>query len=550
MPSFLQQQAESYPDNTFLIHGDTDEHISFREMNERANAIGNSLRDLGLETGEKVSLLCSIPPRAFELMFGITKAGGVASPINYEYFGRELSYQINDTNPEFLFVENKYGQRLGDIRNDLDDLPVLIAIESTEESEQFHDDFEVIDFPELLDGAESSAPDTDISWHDEALILYTSGTTGDPKGVVISHRMVLSNQTYPMGDLLEEEDVYHNPLPTYHFGGVGPVWAMLHCGGTCVLWDRFSTKGFWDRVEQYGVTACVFLSVMIDWIYNQPEQPDDAENPIKYAALQPLPDFWQDLANRFGFDIINAAFAQTETGNPLWGLIHAAQGENGTPEEYITGAHPAEIIEQAEAWGVPVVNEPPADKWMGQTKAGAFEVAILDEHDEKLPPGESGQMAIRPTMPSLIMERYYNSPRQTMEANRNYWFHTGDIARRDEDGHYYFVDRQGNIIRRRGENISPQQLEVPLRELDEVDQVAVFDVPAAEGGEDEVAVVVQPHEGESITKDRIREYLAGELPEYMHPKYVDIWEQLPLTPTKKVQVGETKDQFMTNHDDF
>jgi crotonobetaine/carnitine-CoA ligase len=214
LPTFLSERAAEYGDNTWIVHGDTGEELTYRETNERANAMGNSFHEMGLEVGDKVSILCSQPPRVFESIFGITKAGGVASPINYEYFGRELSYQINDTNPEYLVVDDRYAERLNDIAADIRDPPKLIRLRTDDESVPFSDDFGVTAYEDLRTGDRTRPPDVDLSWNDDGIILYTSGTTGDPKGAVISHRMMLANQTYPTAAMMNEEDVYSNPLPT------------------------------------------------------------------------------------------------------------------------------------------------------------------------------------------------------------------------------------------------------------------------------------------------------------------------------------------------
>jgi crotonobetaine/carnitine-CoA ligase len=549
LPTFLSERAAEYGDNTWIVHGDTGEELTYRETNERANAMGNSFHEMGLEVGDKVSILCSQPPRVFESIFGITKAGGVASPINYEYFGRELSYQINDTNPEYLVVDDRYAERLNDIAADIRDPPKLIRLRTDDESVPFSDDFGVTAYEDLRTGDRTRPPDVDLSWNDDGIILYTSGTTGDPKGAVISHRMMLANQTYPTAAMMNEEDVYSNPLPTYHMGGFVPVVACLHGGGKCVLWNDFSPNEFWERVQTYEVTFTLILSVMLDWLWDQPEQPDDHKNPLKFASLQPIPDFYQGFAERFSIDILYAGFGQTESGSTLWGLLHAADGDKGTPDSHLRGVPPEEMIETARRWGVEVKSELPGDMWLGQPEA-AYEATILDENDEELPPNETGELAIRSKLPSMMFDRYFRKPQKTAEAFDNFWFHTGDLARRDEEGNLFFVDRKSNIMRRRGENISPAQLEEPLQEFEAVDQVAVFPVPAEEGGEDEVTVVVQPYEGGSISESEIEDHLSENLPDYMQPKYIEVWEQIPLTPTNKVQIGETKDQFMGSHPDF
>lgn len=547
VPTILSEKASDHGDNSFLIYGETGEEISFKEMNKKSNIIGNSLREIGLEKGDKVSILCKTPPRVFETLFGVVKGGGVFSPINYEYFGRELIYNIKDTNPKFLIAEDIFVERLNKILPELDDLPHIILMETGHSDGELDGSFQSTYYKTLLKGNES-VPAVNIDWSDEAFIKYTSGTTGDPKGCVISHRMALANWTYPLAQLFTEEDVWHNMLPTYHFGGLVPAFVAMVSGGKSTLWDRFSPDEFWDRVDEYDATMALILSVMIDWLQDQPEREDDWENTLKMARLQPLPDDHQEFAERFGIDFLYQGFAQTETGLPLTGYIHAAKNEKGTPESLIRGLTPEEFIKRANEYNIPVVEQVPGESWIGQPYN--VEATILNEKDEIVPPGESGHFAIRPNRPSMILDGYFGKPEATVDAMSNFWFHTGDIATRDENGNFFFIDRDRNIIRRRGENISPVQIERPLRDLKGIDQIAVFPVPAQEGGEDEPVVVIQPESGATITEDQIQDHLEGELPEYLHPKYIDFWEELPLTPTNKVQVGEIMKEFKEEHPEF
>jgi crotonobetaine/carnitine-CoA ligase len=335
MNNVLENRARELSSRTYINYGPEDRAVSFDEMNEAANAIGQGLVDLGVERADKVSVLLRHPLETLFAMFGIHKAGGVYSPINFEYKGAALSYQLNDTTPKVLFVEDQYISRLNTIKNDLDRLPYVVVFKTDTETASLDEAFERTSLATLRDSP-SNKPEVEVSWHNEASIVYTSGTTGKPKGVVLPHRWIFANYTLFFGQVLNEDDVVHTSLPLYHVGGVyADVVAALVSGSSVALWDQFSPNEFWDRIEMYGATKTILLSVMVPWLAQQSESPDDPRNPLKMVHMQPLPDSYDELAERFGLDIVTAGFGQTEAGVPLVGVIHA--NPDGTPEEVLKG---------------------------------------------------------------------------------------------------------------------------------------------------------------------------------------------------------------------
>jgi len=312
------------------------------------------------------------------------------------------------------------------------------------------------------------------------------------------------------------------------------VGSALVSGSSVGLWDRFSPEEFWDRIEKYGATKTTLLSVMIPWLMDQPERDDDHRNPLKLVHMQPLPEQYDEIAARFGFDFVTAGFGQTESGNPLAGMIHANSGDGGTPADLLAGKTPDEIVAIADQQGIPVVDEITEERYMGKP-VSFMEAAILDEQDERLPPGEVGELAVRPKQPGLLMTEYYGKPQKTVDAYQNLWFHTGDAAYRDDEGNYYFVDRIGDVIRRRGENISSIQVQDVITAHESVAQAAVFPVTATEGGEDEIGAAVEPVEQSSFSEDHLQAYLTDQLPDFMHPDHLLVVEQIPTTETNKME---------------
>ena len=540
MNSVLENRASQLGEKPFIRYGSEERDVSFAELNETANAIGNSLLELGIGRQTKVAVMMRDPLRTLFGMFGIHKAGGVYCPINFEYKGNALLYQINDTSPSVLIVEDRYLGRLNEVSDELETLPHVVVYETDAESDELDAAFERSSFQAMVEN-DTTAPDVTATWSDEASVVYTSGTTGKPKGVVLPHRWIFANYTKTTGRLLGTEDVVHTALPLYHVGGVyADITSALITGASVGLWDRFSPNDFWDRIEKYGATRVVLLSVMIPWLMKQPERDDDHRNTLKLVHMQPLPENYDEIAERFGFDFVTAGFGQTESGGPLSGIVHTAKGDEGTPADLLRGTPPEEIYERAEQLGVPVVDEVPGERYMGQPSSDTIEAAILNEQDERLPPGEVGELAFRPKLPGLLMKEYYGKPEKTVEAFRNLWFHTGDAAYRDEAGNYYFVDRMGDVIRRRGENISSIQIQDVVNSHEAVAQAAVVPVPAEEGGEDEIGAAVEPVEGETVTESMLRDHLGERLPEFMHPDHVVVVDEMPTTETNKMEKYEVR----------
>lgn len=540
MNSVLENRARELGSQTYINYGPEDRAVSFSEMNETANAIGQGLVDLGVERADNVSVMLRHPLETLFAMFGIHKAGGVYSPINFEYKGNALSYQLNDTEPAVLFIEDQYISRLNAVINDLDRLPHIVVFKTDTETESLDEAFEHTSLASLREFP-SDKPDVEASWYDEASIVYTSGTTGKPKGVVLPHRWILANYTLFFGQILNEDDVVHTSLPLYHVGGVyADVVAALVSGASVGLWDRFSPNEFWDRIEMYGATKTILLSVMMPWLTKPSESPDDHRNPLKMVYMQPLPDNYDELAERFGFDIVAAGFGQTEAGNPLSGVIHANPG--GTPDDFLEGMRPDEIIASAEGLGVPVVDNIEKDRYMGQP-TDFMEAAILDGNDERVPTGATGELAFRPKRAGIILKEYYNKPEKTLDAFSDLWFHTGDAAHRDEDGNFYYVDRIGDVIRRRGENISSMQIQDALNAHDSVSQAAVFAIPAEEGGEDLVGAAVESPDTEKFSESALDEYLDDALPSFMHPDRLTVVDEIPTTETNKIEKYKLRDQL-------
>lgn len=345
---------------------------------------------------------------------------------------------------------------------------------------------------------------------------------------------------------MSSKDVIYNDLPLYHVGGAFfNIAKAAYEGCTVALWDKFSPNQFWSRIEKSGATMVTLLDVMIPWLMNATPSEKDRNNTLNKVHMQPLPKYHNEIAKRFGFDIVTAGFGQTESGNPMSSIILETDEGEGTPPTLYRGLSRKEIIEQCIRNNIPIVygDQDLKKGFMGSPRA-YFEITILDADDLEVPIGQVGQLALRPRLPHLILSEYLNKPESTVKSFRNLWFHTGDAAYLGEDGNYYFVDRLGGVIRCRGEKISSYQLEDIINGHPDIELTAAFPVPAEIGDEDDVAIYVVKRTDSALNEEELSNWVKDKLPKYMWPKYIRFAYELPKTPTNKIEKYKLRQELM------
>ncbi len=547
----LEEEAEKNSHKLLLYYGEEDRHLTYGEFNRLVNRVGRNLSTLGVNKGDRLSLFLRNPLTTALAMFGIWKIGAIFSPINFNYKGRLLSYQINDTAPKLLITEQSLLSVLNGIASQLPDLDVILHQpghgdhDYSAEAAGVRPDkkFRFSPFGDLLSGDDSN-PGVAVEYYDIANIIYTSGTTGAAKGVVQSHRW-MSQYTFNGRKFLRPDDVIYNDLPLYHVGGavsnlVRGVWS----GCAVAMWDKFSPRDFWRRIHQSGASRATLLDVMIPWLMNSPETDRDRLNPLKFVHMQPLPQYHNRVAKRFGIDFVSGGYGQTEAGGGFLGIIDELEEGEGTPSELFKGYSREEIKAIARKWGFPVVFGKEAIKKGFMGKSVTLEPAVLNERDEELGPGQYGQLAFRNKVAFSMFNGYFNKPEATLEVFRNLWFHTGDAVFKDEDEIYYFVDRMGGFIRTRGENISSYQIEDFLNSHPRIEVCAAFPIPAEEGDEDDIVVYAVLKPGENLTEEDLRRWMGTEMPRFMWPKHIRFIGDLPKTPTHKVEKYKLKEKIL------
>jgi crotonobetaine/carnitine-CoA ligase len=537
----LRRWARTTGDRTFLYYGEDDVSFTYAEFDHLTDAFAGNLAGWGVAKGDRVSVFSLNPMITALVMVGCWKAGAVYAPVNFSYTGRLLSYQLDDTRPVLVVTDPALLTALNAVVDVLED-PPAVAVYTPPPTAHDHDPDPVTPHAALRPVAwadlvsDADAPPVTVAFDDPANIVYTSGTTGPSKGVLQPYRW-MAQYTWWLRLPLSEVDVVYNDLPMYHVGGaLANFGRALWQGSEVAMWNRFSPTAFWERIASRGATAAILLDVMIPWLSKAPNSADDRRNTLNKAHMQPLPLQHTEFARRFGIDHVTAGFGQTEAGGPLCVLIEETAPGEGTPADLYRGHSHEQMVAVAEAKGVPVVRaEQARRKGLMGRPSPFFEVTVRDERDQERGPEEPGHLAVRPKLPGLLPESYLNKPEATVAATRNLWFHTGDAALVGEDGMFYFVDRLGDRIRVRGENLSSFQVEDMLNQHPGVQMSAAFPIPGAEGDEDDIVAYVVPTEAAALTIDEVTAFAVETMPKYMRPRHVRIVDDIPRTPTNKVE---------------
>jgi carnitine-CoA ligase len=513
----LRHRAETHPDNVYLDVPDHGVAFTFAETLAEAEAIGRGFLDRGGEKGDTVLMMAPNRAELILAWYGAALAGMVEVPINTAYAGAFLEHQVRTTAPRFAVIQADYAERFVAGDTAAYDSIERFFLFGTPEEQRAGIEALAAGGREGSPYEELPRPDSTTEFpvvdrRDSGAIFFTSGTTGLSKGVNMSHSQLcfVSQQLIALVRLTDQ-DTHMSVGPLFHgnaqFLAASPD---LIAGARYVLREKYSASRWIDQIRDCGATVTNFIGVMMDWTYQQPERPDDADNQLRCIYTVPTPEaILPDFSRRFGVDDFVEQYGMTEISLPVM-----------TP-----------------------YGEPRPSGAAGLLADEFFEAKIVDpDTDEEVPNGTVGEFVIRPKEPWIMLTDYYNMPDRTGESTRNMWFHTGDGLKRDADGWFYFVDRLKDAIRRRGENISSFEVEQAVMSHPKVlDCAAVAAPAAAQAGEDEVAIFFVLEDGEEMTVEELREWCEQQLPPFAMPEFVSILAELPKTPSGKVRKVELRD---------
>ncbi|TQC42126.1 hypothetical protein EEB14_50565 [Rhodococcus sp. WS4] len=500
LPQLIVRHATASPDRVFMkqVEGGSQ---TYAQTHARARAWSQLMRGLGVEPGHKVARFTPTCMESVNIWVGLGWLGATDVPINTEFRGAMLAAILQSARAEILVCDARWLEAVHAVADQLDYLTTVVVIGGP---------FEVPTDCRLrhLDGADllaSATAEESFEYsgpqpHDVAMVVYTSGTVGVSKAVVLPWATYAAGarQFCPPGDALTSEDVLYLPYPLFHIAGTFWTHAIARVGATVVLRETFSTSSFWRDIGEYGCTVTHLLGATANYIYRQPTRPVDADNTLRMVSMIPLLKDLRGFERRFDVQAYSV-YGMTEVG--------VVTRTSLSPED-------------PSSCGVPFPG---------------YALRVVNEFDQEVPDGEIGELVVRPLSPWTTFTEYFGMPEATVAAWRNLWFHTGDGFRRDQQGNYHFVDRIKDSIRRRGENISSMEVEMYVVRHEAVLECAAIPVPS-EWSEDEVKVCVVVKEGHELTEVELVEFLIAEaMPRFMLPRYVQIMQEFPKTPTGKIQ---------------
>jgi fatty-acyl-CoA synthase len=501
----LSIRANLTPDRQALFDTHTDQAYTFEELNQRAKRLANCLRErYGVKKGDRVSILAYNGLPYVDLLFGLGKLGAVFAPLNWRLTARELTYIINDCQPSLLVCGPEFTPVLEEIARNTP-LPEILALEVADMPRS--EGYEV-----LLHGVSANEPRRpQLDAEDACCILYTSGTTGLPKGAVLPHRQVLWNAINTVVSWgLSEKDRSPILTPMFHSGGLFVFLVPLfYIGGQVILTRRF------DPEET--------LRLIVD---------------RKCSVILGVPTLFQVWMNTTYFK--SADFSQ----------VHFfISGGAPCPPSLITAWSQSKGVVMRQGYGLTEVGvncfamtDEDALRKAGSVGKPIFHSAmrLVDELGQDVPEGETGELIISgPT----VCSGYWNNPQATENALRDGWFHTGDMARMDDEGYYYIVGRYKDMIISGGENIYAAEVEAVFREHPAVEDAALIGQTDEKWGEVGLMIVaLKP--GPHPSADELLQFCLGRLAKYKIPKRVEFIPSLPYSPYGKVIKSELRKMFL------
>jgi len=491
LPRMLERQADRFGDKPLVrFPGWERSYVGARDA---ASCFAGTLAKAGVGPGDRIAIMCGNRRELLDAVFGCAWLGAIAVPMNTALRGAELAHVLGNSDPKILVVDSALVQHLEFVEAPPSSLERIWSVGGA--AEPCWADLPLDPFPD----AGAHVDPHPVRPGDPFAILFTSGTTGPAKGVCCPHA-----QFYWWGRLtgshlgVSECDVLYTVLPLFHTNALNTLFQALLAGATYAVGERFSASGFWRELREAEATVTYLLGAMVHILLERPPSPDDTAHRTRVALAPATPaEDAQRFEERFGVRLVDG-YGSTETNLVLCNTIGG----------HVPGA-------------------------LGRVVQG-FEARVFDDEDVEVPAGSPGELVVRHREPFSVATGYFGLPEATAQAWRNLWFHTGDRVVREADGVFRFLDRQGNAIRRRGENISSWEVEQALLTHLDVALVAVVPVPA-EVGEDDVLAFVVPRAGATIDPIELLRHCEPRLAYFAIPRYLEFCPDLPLTENGKVR---------------
>jgi crotonobetaine/carnitine-CoA ligase len=485
------------------------EDVTYAQLTQRSISMANALTELGVGPGDVVAMLTENRVEQIYLEFAVAMIGAIEVMLNTAHRGEFLAHPLRDCRARVIIFDAHLASHIREVVPGLPNVVHLIALGGDRDPTGGADAFLSRDAL-FADQDQTLRSRHAPNWRDPCTIVYTSGTTGPAKGAVFSQNYMvnlgkLESSMWWRGD----GDAIYACTPMFHLAakGVG-VLSALYRGARCVLDERFSVSGFWQRIREQHCTATILLGSMMVLLARQEPSQDEGIDVI--FALPVPPDLQAPLEKRWRCKF-----------ESVYGLSEAAP---------VTMTDVKARLRPGSA---------------GRVNSEFFDVRVFDDNDNELPAGEVGEVVIRPKRAHVMFEGYFNNPEATLRQFRNLWFHSGDLGRFDEEGFFYFVDRKQDYLRRRGENISSFEIEAAIMRHPMVLEASVIGVPS-ELTEEEVKACVVLRPGRSLSPEELTDHCIASMPYFAVPRYLEFLEDLPRTPSGKVEKYKLRESSMSS----
>ena len=489
--ALMEHRASEHADQVFLKMPGVRE--TWGSFYANALRVANGYRDAGLRGGDRVAVMLPNCPEFLYAHFGAMCAGLSPVPVNTSQRGETLAFLLRDSGAKAIVI----------------DAPLRSQYEGAGLVEIVRGDpgaggSKAIALSDVLTGP-ADEPALDEGEGSTFGVLYTSGTTGPPKGVVPTRTDIAPLLAMWQAMKVAAGETIYTCLPLFHGNPLGlSVLGAMFLDASIAVSERFSASRFWDETREFEAVEFNHVGAVIPILLKQPEKPNDRDNPVRVCLSAGCPPHaWEPFQNRFGLKIVEQ-FSMVDAPGYLINL----EGRTGS---------------------------------MGKPVAGC-EAAVLDDDGAELPAGRVGELALRAAEGRT--HYYLNQPEATEEAFRGGWFHTGDRAWRDDDGFYYYAGRKKESMRRRGENVSAWEVENVVNQFPGVLESAAHAVPS-ELGEDEIKVVVVPKPGAMVDPAALLDFCSSRMARYAVPRYVELRVEIPKTPTERPRYAELKAEGVT-----
>ena len=502
---FLSKRALLNPELEAIVDAGSGRRLSFEALNRRANRVADLASGLGVEKGDRVALLLMNCTEYVECFFGLAKLGAIVVPLNWRLVPDELAYILKDCGATLLIYGSEFADPVGELHRRGSagtDHAHWIEVGEAERRQAFAEPYDA-----LLETASEDEPVIAASDDDLLFIMYTSGTTGHPKGAVHTHSTVLwACLTIKATAELRFKDRFINPLPMFHVGALTPMIMDVYGGATTILMRQFDPGRTWELIEQEKATVMLAVPAMLNFMLQVPQRETCDISSLRWcmSGAAPVPVALMKACAQNGIEV-----------HQVYGLTEACG--------------PACLIGPDDAI-----------RRIGSTGKAFFhtDVRVVDAAGMDVPPGAPGEVIVRGPH---VMKSYWNNPVASAEAIRDGWLHTGDVATMDEAGFITILDRTKDMIISGGENVYPAEIEEVITGHAKVAEVAVIGQPSPRWGESPFAVVVKADP--SLSEAQVMRHCDGKLARYKLPKAVAFVDEIPRNPSGKALKRLLRDKF-------